>query len=139
MSEFNDLLTSWRRDLHQHPEYALTETYTPAFIAQRLREMGVEFEEHVGKTGIVATIKNGTGKKVVGLRADFDGILLQEQNTFSYRSKNDGLMHGCGHDGHTACLARRGQAALGKQGFRRHHPLCVPAGRGARKGRARDD
>lgn len=67
MSEFNDLLTSWRRDLHQHPEYALTETYTPAFIAQRLREMGVEFEEHVGKTGIVATIKNGTGKKVVGL------------------------------------------------------------------------
>lgn len=104
MSEFNDLLTSWRRDLHQHPEYALTETYTPAFIAQRLREMGVEFEEHVGKTGIVATIKNGTGKKVVGLRADFDGILLQEQNTFSYCSKNDGLMHGCGHDGHTASL-----------------------------------
>ena len=44
MSEFNDLLTSWRRDLHQHPEYALTETYTPAFIAQRLRAMGVEFE-----------------------------------------------------------------------------------------------
>ena len=104
MSEFNDLLTSWRRDLHQHPEYALTETYTPAFIAQRLREMGVEFEEHVGKTGIVATIKNGTGKKVVGLRADFDGILLQEQNTFSYCSKNDGLMHGCGHDMHTAMM-----------------------------------
>ena len=45
MSEFNDLLTSWRRDLHQHPEYALTETYTPAFIAQRLREMGVEVVE----------------------------------------------------------------------------------------------
>ena len=79
MSEFNNLLTSWRRDLHQHPEYALTETYTPAFIAQRLREMGVEFEEHVGKTGIVATIKNGTGKRL--------SACAQTLTAFSYRSK----------------------------------------------------
>ena len=79
MSEFNDLLTSWRRDLHQHPEYALTETYTPAFIAQRLREMGVEFEEHVGKTGIVATIKTAPAKRL--------SACAQTLTAFSYRSK----------------------------------------------------
>jgi len=104
MSEFKNLLTEWRHWLHMHPEYALEEVETPAFIAARLREMGIEVEEHVGKTGVVGTLKCGSGSKVVGLRADFDCIKLDELNECEYKSQNPGYMHACGHDGHATAL-----------------------------------
>ena len=104
MSEFNTLLTGWRRHLHAHPELALQETNTAAFVAEKLREMGIEVTENVGKTGVVGTLKMGDGGRTIGLRADMDAITLQEKNTFDYRSDTDGVMHGCGHDGHTTSL-----------------------------------
>lgn len=104
MSELKDLMVQWRHHFHAHPEYALEEVETSAYIAARLREMGIEVEEHVGKTGVVGTLKCGDGKKIVGLRADFDCIKLDELNECEYKSQNLGFMHACGHDGHTAAL-----------------------------------
>ena len=105
MSEFNELLTSWRHWLHAHPEYALEEVETAAFIAAKLREMpGMEVAEGVGKTGVIGTLKCGAGGKTVGLRADFDCIKLDEMNECAYKSPRPGFMHACGHDGHTASL-----------------------------------
>ena len=104
MSEFNELLTQWRRHLHQHPELALNEKQTSAFVAARLREMGLDVCEGVGKTGVVATLTAGTGGRTIGLRADMDAIVLQEETCLPYQSQNPGVMHGCGHDGHTATL-----------------------------------
>ena len=105
MSEFNDMLTTWRHDIHMHPETCLEEVRTAAFVAQKLREFGIEVEEHVGKTGVVGTLKVGDGKKVIGLRADMDANNINEQNDdLEYKSVNPGKMHGCGHDGHTISL-----------------------------------
>lgn len=106
MSEFNEMLASWRHDLHMHPETAFEEERTAAFVAQKLREFGIEdVVEHVGKTGVVATLKVGTGKKIIGLRADMDALNLPEENAdLPYKSVYPGKMHGCGHDGHTVSL-----------------------------------
>lgn len=104
MSEFSEMLTSWRRQLHMYPETAFEEHKTAAFIAEKLREIGIETVEAVGGTGVVGTLTVGSGGSAIALRADIDALNLQEQTNLPYSSKNPGKMHGCGHDGHTATL-----------------------------------
>ena len=105
----NDLaetLTSWRRHLHANPGLTLYEGETAAFVVARLREMGVtDIAEHVGGHGVVATLRRGGGNRSVGLRADMDALPIQEQNAdIPWKSTVPGVMHACGHDGHTTAL-----------------------------------
>ncbi len=102
--------TQWRRHLHQHPEVSLQEQHTAAFVCDRLREMGIPFESGVGGHGVVATLSRGQSNRSVGLRADMDALPIQETSGVSHASLNPGVMHACGHDGHTASLL--GAAAL---------------------------
>jgi amidohydrolase len=99
-----DEATKWRRYLHAHPETAFEEHATADFVAAKLGEFGLEVHRGFGKTGVVGTLKRGTSPVAIGLRADIDALFIQEENTFDYRSKTDGKMHACGHDGHTAML-----------------------------------
>jgi hippurate hydrolase len=94
----------WRQHLHQFPETAFEETETAKFIADKLESFGLEVNQGLGKTGVVATLSVGNSNKKIALRADMDALFIQEQNTFSYRSSHDGKMHACGHDGHSAML-----------------------------------
>ena len=93
-----------RRYLHERPELSFHEVHTPAYIAKFHRELGLEVRDHVGQRGVVATLRGGKPGKTVALRADFDALAIQELNDVPYKSKNDGVMHACGHDGHTATL-----------------------------------
>jgi amidohydrolase len=112
-------LVAWRRHLHMNPEPSMEERETAAFVAERLREIGVDrVQTEVGKTGVVGLVR-GRGPKAVGLRADMDALELREENDVPYRSQRPGLMHGCGHDAHVACLL--GAAAL-LQGMREKLP-----------------
>jgi amidohydrolase len=103
-------IQAWRRDIHEHPELLYEVHRTAAFVADRLREFGCdEVATGLGRTGVVGVIKgrkavtNG-GVKVIGLRADMDALPIEENTSLPYASKTKGLMHACGHDGHTAML-----------------------------------
>ncbi|WHO72564.1 M20 aminoacylase family protein [Rhizobium sp. BT03] len=98
-------MTAWRRDLHRHPEFGFDEKRTAAFVARKLREFGLdEVVEGVGGTGVVGTLRRGGGNRSIALRADMDALRITEQGDRPYRSQAEGLMHACGHDGHTAML-----------------------------------
>ena len=108
MAEFQPELTAFRRDLHSHPELGFEEVYTSARVKEALKLCGVdEVHEGIGKTGVVGIVrgrgKTGTGR-AIGLRADMDALPLTEHNDFAWKSASAGLMHACGHDGHTAML-----------------------------------
>ncbi len=103
-------LTRWRRHLHQHPELSLQETATAAFVCRTLAELGVPFISGVGGHGVVATLTRGHSNRSVGLRADMDALPITERTDLPYASDNPGVMHACGHDGHTVSLL--GAAAL---------------------------
>lgn len=95
---------AWRQDLHAHPELAYAEHRTADFVASRLESFGIPIVRGLGRTGVVGTLKLGNGTRSIGLRADMDALPLQEMNEFAHRSRNDGCMHACGHDGHTVML-----------------------------------
>ncbi|MEP0869861.1 M20 family metallopeptidase [Trichocoleus desertorum AS-A10] len=95
-------LVEWRRQLHQRPELGFREKLTAEFVAQKLTEWGIEHQTEIAQTGIVATIASGKPGPVLAIRADMDALPIQEENEVPYRSQHDGLMHACGHDGHTA-------------------------------------
>jgi amidohydrolase len=95
-------ITSWRRDIHQHPELGFEEYRTSELVADQLRAMGWQVQSGIGKTGVVG--KLGSGKPVVGIRADMDALPIQELNEVEYASQTPGVMHACGHDAHTAML-----------------------------------
>ena len=95
-------LVDWRRRLHQRPELGFQEQLTSEFIAQKLQEWGIEHKTNIAKTGIVATISSNLPGPVLAIRADMDALPIQEENDVPYRSVNEGKMHACGHDGHTA-------------------------------------
>ncbi|RUM06710.1 M20 aminoacylase family protein [Rhizobium chutanense] len=98
-------MIAWRRDLHSHPEFGFEEKRTAAFVAQKLREFGLdEVVEAVGGTGVVGTLRRGGGNRSIALRADMDALRISEQGDKPYRSQTAGVMHACGHDGHTAML-----------------------------------
>jgi amidohydrolase len=105
-----DTLTAWRRHLHAHPELTLHEKATSAFVQARLTELGVAFTPGIGGHGVVATISRGQSNRSVGLRADMDALPITETTGLPYASTNTGVMHACGHDGHTVSLL--GAAAL---------------------------
>lgn len=108
--ELRDRVTTWRRHLHRNPELSLGEQETAAFICERLREMGIPFASGVGGHGVVATLSRGPSNRSVGLRADMDALPIAERTGLAYASGVEGVMHACGHDGHTASLL--GAAAL---------------------------
>ncbi len=93
-----------RRDIHAHPEMAFKENRTSDVIAGALSAMGIEVHRGLAGTGVVGTLRAGTGSRSIALRADMDALPLQERNDFTHRSRHDGCMHACGHDGHTAML-----------------------------------
>ncbi len=105
-----DTLTAWRRHLHAHPELTLHEKETSAFVQAKLRELGVPFVAGIGGHGVVATLTRGSSNRSVGLRADMDALPIAETSGVGHTSKNPGVMHACGHDGHTTSLL--GAAAL---------------------------
>ncbi len=106
IARFHPELTTFRRDLHAHPELGFEEVYTSGRVAEALKLCGVdEVHTGIGRTGVVGVIRGrGTGRRMVGLRADMDALPMTETNEFAWRSARTGLMHGCGHDGHTAML-----------------------------------
>ncbi|MDQ0457396.1 M20 aminoacylase family protein [Rhizobium paknamense] len=97
-------VVAYRHYLHQHPELGLSEVKTSDFVASRLVEMGYEVTRGLATTGLVATLRNGNSSRAIGLRADFDALPIHEQSGVDYQSLHPGLMHACGHDGHTAML-----------------------------------
>ena len=98
-----ETLVRLRRTIHMQPELGFEEFKTSALVAKTLRDLGVEFQTGVGKTGVVARLGNGNGP-VIGVRADMDALPIQEANDVSYKSQTPGKMHACGHDAHTAML-----------------------------------
>ena len=97
-------LTRWRRDIHAHPELGFEEHRTSEFVAAKLEEFGVQVHRGIGGTGVVGVLRVGNETKSIGLRADMDALPILEENTFEHRSRHDGHMHACGHDGHTVML-----------------------------------
>jgi len=97
-------MVDMRRYLHQHPELSFQETETAKYICNFYDKLGIPYKANVGGNGVVATLKGGKPGKTVALRADFDALPIQEENDVPYKSKTDGIMHACGHDGHTATL-----------------------------------
>ncbi len=97
-------LVEWRRQLHQKPELGFKEKLTAEFISQKLQAWGIEHQTGIAQTGIVAIIKGTklSTSKVLAIRADMDALPIQELNQVPYCSQHDGVMHACGHDGHTA-------------------------------------
>ena len=93
-------MREWRHDFHQHPELNFDLKYTSPKVTELLKNFGLETHEGIGHSGVVGILKNGTGKKSIGIRADMDALPVQETNDLTYKSKNEGKMHACGHDGH---------------------------------------
>jgi amidohydrolase len=104
ISRFHDELTELRRDIHAHPELGLEEHRTAELVAQRLEQWGVEVHRGIGGTGVVGVLRNGNGHGRIGLRADMDALPIIEATNLPYASRTSGVMHACGHDGHTTML-----------------------------------
>jgi hippurate hydrolase len=108
---------SLRRDIHQHPELAFEEHRTAALVSEKLKSWGYEVHEGIGGTGVVGVLKNGNGEMTIGLRADLDALPINEQTDLEWASKNEGVMHACGHDGHTAILLAAAKEIADKKEF----------------------
>src|SRR5918998_194592 len=102
--ELGPQVTADRRYLHQHPEIAYQEENTARFVAERLRDLGIEVQTGVARTGVLGTLRGGQPGRTVLLRADMDALPMEELNDVPYKSENPGTMHACGHDAHTAML-----------------------------------
>ena len=100
---FREELVILRRDIHAHPELAFEEERTSSLVSELLDSWGFTVSRGLAKTGVVGTLVRGKGRRV-GLRADMDALPMQEENNFEHKSKEDGKMHACGHDGHTVML-----------------------------------
>ncbi len=103
-SGFQSRLVEWRHLLHRSPEFGFDEVFTSNFIADKLESFGIKVVRGIGKTGVLGILRKGGGLNSIGLRADMDALKIQEQNEFAYRSQYDGMMHACGHDGHSVML-----------------------------------
>jgi len=99
-----ETMQAWRHDIHRHPELAFEEHRTADKVAELLTGFGLQVHRSIGNTGVVGVLKKGSSERAIGLRADMDALKILEQNSFEYRSVNQGKMHACGHDGHTAML-----------------------------------
>lgn len=101
-----------RRHLHQHPELSFKEYKTAQYIADFYEELGIPYETNIGGNGVIATLEGGKPGKTVALRADFDALPIQDEKDVPYKSTVEGVMHACGHDGHTATLLTLAKALL---------------------------
>lgn len=110
LPELATRIATLRRDLHAHPELAFEETRTASVVAAHLKKLGLDVFEGIAKTGVVARLKLGDSPRAIGLRADMDALPLPELNGFPHRSRHEGRMHACGHDGHTAMLLGAAEA-----------------------------
>ncbi len=104
IAALHDDMIAWRRDLHAHPETAFEEHRTAEIVAGRLADFGLEVHRGLAGTGVVGKLSAGSGARAIGLRADMDALDILEANDVAHRSRHDGKMHACGHDGHTAML-----------------------------------
>jgi len=106
INQMQEEMKTWRQDLHRIPEIGLEEYKTSSYIKEKLKKWDIEYKDGYSNTGIVALIRGtkGNSDKSIGLRADFDALPMTEKNNFDYKSINKGMMHACGHDGHTAML-----------------------------------
>ena len=103
--------TAWRRHLHANPELSRHEGETARFVCGQLDALGVPYVANVGGHGVVATLRRGASNRAVGLRADMDALPIEEATDLPYASRRPGVMHACGHDGHTASLLAAAAAA----------------------------
>lgn len=128
-------MTGWRRDLHRQPEVGFDEHRTAAHVSAILRSIGAEVTEGVGGTGVVGTLRRGRSDRAIGLRADMDALRIAEPPGRDWGSERPGLMHACGHDGHTAMLLGAARLLAEEGGFDGSvHLIFQPAeewGRGA--------
>ena len=106
INQMYEEMKTWRQDLHRIPEIGLEEYETSQYIKSKLSEFKIEFKEGYANTGVVARIKGSQGNsdRSIGLRADFDALPMPEKNDFDHKSTKEGMMHACGHDGHTSML-----------------------------------
>jgi hippurate hydrolase len=105
IASYHAELSAIRQDIHAHPEMGMEEVRTAALVAAKLREWGIDTTEGVGKTGVVGTIRGKLpGQRSIGLRADMDALAITEATGLPYASTHQGVMHACGHDGHTTML-----------------------------------
>lgn len=95
---------NWRRYLHQHPELSFEEVHTAKFIEEKLVSFGLEVQTQIGGTGLIGVLKGAEQGKTIALRADFDALPIDDEKDVPYKSLNQGVMHACGHDGHTSAL-----------------------------------
>jgi len=117
LSSLQAEMTAWRQDFHRNPEFGFQEKRTADLVARRLRNFGLDVEEAVGGTGVVATLQRGTSNRAIALRADMDALTINEATNAVYASENAGLMHACGHDGHTAMLLGAAKILAQEGGF----------------------
>jgi len=110
-------LVAIRHDLHAHPELGLEEKRTSAFIAKHLESLGYEVTTGLAQTGVVGTLRNGASGRSIGIRADIDALPILEETGLDYASKTAGLMHACGHDGHTTMLLGAARALAERRNF----------------------
>jgi hippurate hydrolase len=111
-------LRAWRQDFHRHPEFGFEEARTARLVAERLRGFGfTDVAEGVGRTGVVATLSRGRSNRAIALRADMDALRIAEQADRPYRSAAPGVMHACGHDGHTTMLLGAAARLIAEGGF----------------------
>jgi amidohydrolase len=104
ISGYRDELIAIRRDLHAHPELGLQEHRTAQVVAEKLAQWGIEVQRGIGGTGVVGTLRVGNGHGRIGLRADMDALPIEEATNLPYASQTRGIMHACGHDGHSTLL-----------------------------------
>ncbi|MCF3641889.1 M20 family metallopeptidase [Rhizobium sp. TRM95111] len=110
-------LVAIRRDLHAHPELGLEEVRTSGIVARELASCGYTVTRGLAKTGLVATLTNGTSRRSVGIRADMDALPILEETGLPYASRTPGLMHACGHDGHTTMLLGAAKVIAERRNF----------------------
>jgi len=104
-----------RRDLHEHPELGFEEHRTAAMVADRLRSLGFDVHTGIGQTGVVGVLRGSRPGKTIMLRADMDGLPIDEENEVPYRSQTPVHMHACGHDGHVAMLLGAARIVMGRR------------------------
>lgn len=108
---FGDV-AAWRQHLHRHPELAYQERQTADFVAEKLERFGLSVHRGLAGTGVVGTLARGRGGPTIGIRADMDALPIQEQSGLAHASSIPGVMHACGHDGHTAILLGAARACV---------------------------
>ena len=120
-----------RRDIHRHPELAFEEHRTSELVASKLETWGYSVHRGLGGTGVVGTLQRGNSERSLGLRADMDALPIQEKTGLDWASQSPGLMHACGHDGHTAMLLAASQALAEDKSFNGTlHVIFQPAEEG---------